>query len=45
MTSIPFEGWAKEVFFPAVEERRRQWNRDDTVVMRLRRTKPGYVDK
>jgi hypothetical protein len=35
MTSILFEAWAKEVFFPAVEERRRQWNYDGTVVLLL----------
>jgi hypothetical protein len=35
MTSILFEAWAQEVLFPAVEERRREWNYDGTVVLLL----------
>jgi hypothetical protein len=35
MTSSLFEAWAKEVFFPAVEERRRQWNYNGTAVLLL----------
>jgi hypothetical protein len=35
MTHRPFELWAETVFFPAVEERRRQFRYDGTVVLIL----------